>query len=44
LHIKDEARSYEAVGFDYISLLENQSEDYKAAAFKKRMEKVLASV
>jgi len=44
LHIKNEARSYEAVGFDYISLLENQSEDRKAAAFKKRMEKVLASV
>ena len=44
LHIKDEARSYEAVGLDYVALLENQSEDRKAAAFRKRMEKVLASV
>jgi tetratricopeptide (TPR) repeat protein len=44
LHIKDEARSYEAVGLDYIALLENQSEDRKAAAFRKRMEKVLAAV
>jgi tetratricopeptide (TPR) repeat protein len=44
LHIKDEARSYEAVGLDYVALLENQSEERKAAAFRKRMEKVLASV
>ena len=44
LQIKDEARSYEAVGQDYVALLENQGEDRKAAAFKKRMEKVLAAV
>ena len=44
LHIKDEANSYEAVGRDYISLLENLGDERKAAAFKKRMEKVLASL
>jgi tetratricopeptide (TPR) repeat protein len=40
-HIKEEVASYEAVGLDYISLLENLGEDRKAAAFKKRMDKVL---
>lgn len=43
-HIKDEATSYEAVGLDYIALLENLKEDKKAAAFEKRMKKVLESV
>ena len=42
LHIKDEVVSYEAVGLDYVSLLENLGEERKAAAFQKRMEKVLA--
>ncbi len=44
IHIKDEASSYEAVGLDYVALLENIGEDKKAATFKKRMEKVLAGV
>lgn len=44
IHIKDEVASYEAVGRDYISLLENLEEERKATAFKKRMEKVLANV
>ncbi len=43
IHIKDEAASYEAIGNDYISLLEAAGEEKKAAAFQKRMEKVLAS-
>lgn len=42
MHIKEEIASYEAVGLDYISLLENLGEERKAAAFRKRMEKVLA--
>lgn len=44
LHIKSEAASYEAVGSDYVSLLQNLGDERKAAAFQKRMEKVLASV
>ena len=40
-HIKDEASSYEAVGLDYIALLESIKEDKRAAAFKKRMQRVL---
>ena len=43
LHIKEEAASYEAIGNDYISLLDAAGEEKKAAAFQKRMEKVLAS-
>jgi tetratricopeptide (TPR) repeat protein len=43
-HIKEEAASYEAVGLDYIALLEDQKETAKAAAFQKRMAKVLSSV
>jgi tetratricopeptide (TPR) repeat protein len=43
-HIKDEAASYEAVGMDYVSLLESLGEERKAAALKKRMEKVLADL
>lgn len=42
--IHDEAASYEAVGMDYVSLLESLGEDRKAAQFKKRMEKALAGV
>lgn len=40
-HIADEAKSYEAVGLDYIALLGSMREDKKAAAFQKRMEKML---
>lgn len=40
-HIKNEARSYEAVGLDYIALLVSMGEDRRAAAFQKRMEKML---
>lgn len=40
-HIQDEAASYEAVGLDYISLLESIGEDKRAAAFRKRMQRVL---
>lgn len=39
-----EAASFEAVGSDYISMLEVLGEDAKAAAFKKRMEKALAAL
>ena len=42
MHIKDEIASYEAVGQDYLSLLESLGEDRKAATFKKRLEKYLA--
>ena len=41
-HMPEEAESYEAVGNDYISLLGSLHEDRKAAAFQKRMDKVLA--
>lgn len=39
-----EAASFEAVGLDYISMLEVLGEDSKAAAFKKRLEKALAAL
>ena len=39
-----EAASFEAVGSDYVSMLEVLGEDSKAAAFKKRMEKALAAL
>lgn len=39
-----EARSYEAIGMDYIAMLEIIGEESKASALKKRMEKVLAAV
>lgn len=42
-HLPTEARSYEAVGNDYIALLGSLHEDAKAAAFQKRMAKVLES-
>lgn len=38
----DEAGSYEAIGNDYIALLGTLNEDRKAAAFQKRMSKVLS--
>lgn len=44
LHIKEEVVSYEAVGRDYISLLEALGDERKATAFQKRMEKMIASV
>ncbi len=44
LHIKNEASSYEAVGRDYISLVESLGQEKKASAFQKRMEKMLATV
>jgi tetratricopeptide (TPR) repeat protein len=43
-NIKDEAQSYEAVGLDYIALLESVKEDKRAATFKKRMQRVLQTV
>ncbi len=43
-HIDDEARSYEAVGLDYISLLNSIKEEKKAQAFEKRMQKMLKRV
>jgi len=43
-HLENEAVSYEAVSLDYISLLENQGEDKKAALARKRLEKMLATV
>lgn len=42
--LPQEARSYEAIGLDYVAMLEIIGEEGKAAALKKRMEKVLASV
>jgi hypothetical protein len=42
--LPQEARSYEAIGTDYIAMLEIIGEDGKAAALQKRMEKVLAKV
>lgn len=41
-HMPQEAESYEAVGNDYIALLGSINEDRKAAAFQKRMDKVLS--
>lgn len=43
-HLQDEAVSYQAVSLDYISLLENHGEEKKAAAARKRLEKMLATV
>jgi tetratricopeptide (TPR) repeat protein len=45
-HLKDpgEARSYDAVGNDYIALLSSIGESTKAATFQKRMTKALSSV
>jgi tetratricopeptide (TPR) repeat protein len=43
LYVRDKVASYEAVGSDYISLLENLGEERRAAAFRKRMTKVLAA-
>jgi len=42
--LPQEARSYEAIGTDYVAMLEIIGEDGKAGALKKRMEKVLAKV
>lgn len=44
LHLADESVSYEAVSLDYIALLENQGEDKKAAAARKRLDKMLATL
>jgi tetratricopeptide (TPR) repeat protein len=43
-HIDDEAASFEAVGTDYIALLESLGEERKAAAMKKRLDKALAQL
>lgn len=40
-HIKEKASSYQATGEDYLALLGSIDEDAKAAAFQKRMHKVL---
>lgn len=42
--LPQEARSYEAIGTDYVAMLEIIGEEGKAGALKKRMEKVLAAV
>lgn len=42
--LPQEARSYEAIGTDYVAMLEIIGEEGKAGALKKRMEKVLATV
>lgn len=39
-----EAASYEAIGLDYIAMLDSIGEEGKATAFKKRLEKLLAAV
>jgi hypothetical protein len=39
-----EASSFEAVGQDYIAMLEIIGEESKAQAFQKRLEKALAAV
>ena len=41
-HIKEEFSSYEAVGRDYIALLQAIEEDSKAETFQRRMANVLA--
>lgn len=41
-HIENEAGNYETVGMDYIALLEMTGDQRKAAAFKKRMQRMLA--
>jgi len=43
-NIREKASSYEAVGADYISLLEALNQERKAEAFQKRMQKVLSSL
>jgi tetratricopeptide (TPR) repeat protein len=43
-HVNEEAASYEAVATDYIALLESLGEERKAAAVKKRLDKVLADL
>ncbi len=45
-HLEDpnEAKSYDSVGQDYISLLSSLGETAKAATFQKRMNKALSSV
>lgn len=40
-NIKEEAASYEAVGLDYIALLESMKEEKRANAFRKRMSRIL---
>ena len=42
--IPEKTSSYEAVGSDYIALLEALNEDRRADAFRKRRSKVLASL
>ncbi len=42
--LPEEARSYEAIGLDYVAMLDILGEEVKAAGLKKRMEKVLAAV
>ncbi|MDI1314788.1 tetratricopeptide repeat protein [Prosthecobacter sp.] len=42
--LPQEERSYEAIGADYVAMLEIIGEEGKAAALKKRMEKVLSVV
>ncbi len=43
-HLEAEAVSYEAVGLDYVALLDSLGEEKKASAFRKRMERALAGV
>jgi len=42
--LPQEERSYEAIGTDYVAMLEIIGEEGRAAALKKRMEKLLAAV
>ncbi|MES2597121.1 MAG: tetratricopeptide repeat protein [Verrucomicrobiota bacterium] len=42
--VKEKASSYEAVGGDYIALLEALNQERRAEAFQKRMQKVLATL
>jgi tetratricopeptide (TPR) repeat protein len=41
-HIRDEAESFEAVGTDFVSLLELMGDEKKMAAVRKRVQKALA--
>ncbi|GEP45287.1 tetratricopeptide repeat protein [Brevifollis gellanilyticus] len=43
-NVKEKASSYEAVGGDYISLLEALHQERRAEAFQKRMQKVLSTL
>lgn len=43
-NVKEKASSYEAVGGDYIALLEALHQERRAEAFQKRMHKVLATL